>query len=99
MLNKLFSKLKKTDRNTRIERLSLYHYGTCPFCFKVRMTMTKLRIDMPLKDILLNPSFRNELLEGGGKTTVPCLRIEEKGEIRWLYESDDIVDHLQQQFR
>jgi len=35
------------------------------------------------------------LIEGGGKTQVPCLRIEgSDGEVQWMYESDDIIRFL-----
>lgn len=35
------------------------------------------------------------LLHGGGKTQVPCLRIEQAdGSVEWMYESDDIIGYL-----
>jgi len=35
------------------------------------------------------------LMAGGGKTQVPCLRIEnEQGAVEWMYESDDIIQYL-----
>ena len=38
------------------------------------------------------------LMQGGGKTQVPCLRIENQdGEVQWMYESDDIIQYLKQQ--
>ncbi len=37
-----------------------------------------------------------KLNRGGGKTQVPCLRIEETGTdtVMWLYESDDILSYI-----
>ncbi len=40
-----------------------------------------------------------ELRKGGGKSQVPCLRIEhesEKGKVsvQWLYESEDIIAYI-----
>ena len=35
-----------------------------------------------------------ELLEGGGKGQVPCLRIKSQGKIEWMYESDAIINYL-----
>ena len=36
-----------------------------------------------------------ELVRGGGKTQVPCLRIETvDGQVEWMYESDDIIRYL-----
>ena len=44
-------------------------------------------IVIPMKNILDQPQFRQELLELGGTTQVPCLVINGKP----LYESDDII--------
>ena len=33
-------------------------------------------------------------MAGGGKTMVPCLRIESKDGVEWLYESSDINAYL-----
>ena len=52
-------------------------------------------IKMPLRNIQTNRTFRDELIEGGGKAQVPCLRIEnDQQEVRWMYESDDIIRYL-----
>lgn len=76
------------------QALVLYHYQSCPFCVKVRRYMERQGIELPMKDIRLDPDARRELLEKGGKTQVPALLID--GQI--LYESDDIIrwmeDHL-----
>ena len=34
----------------------------------------------------------------GGKVKVPCLRIEEAGGTRWMYESNDIIAYLEQRY-
>jgi len=101
MLGKLFSMFKPDEAEpTRfVKKHIFYHYSTCPFCFLVRITMTKLGIDMERRDILLNPQFRAELKQGGGSTTVPCLRIEaQDGRVEWMYESADINRYLQHKF-
>jgi len=37
-----------------------------------------------------------DLIAGGGKGQVPCLRIEhENGSVEWMYESVDIIRYLQ----
>jgi glutathione S-transferase len=47
---------------------------------------------------LMNTSDREHaqaLMAGGGKTQVPCLRIEHaNGDVEWMYESDDIIRYL-----
>ena len=53
---------------------------------------------MPLKDILSQPGNNAELIAGGGKSEVPCLRIEDnKGEVRWMYESIEIIQYLKKE--
>ncbi len=54
-----------------------------------------MKIEIPQKNIFSHPEFGAELISGGGKSQVPCLRIEaESGEIQWLYESNDIIRYL-----
>ena len=100
MLSKLFSLFSKKDQKplTKIENHSMYHYSSCPFCFRVRISMTKLGIDMEMRDIHQSSEHHDALKKGGGSAMVPCLRIEKEGESQWLYESADIVDYLQQNF-
>jgi len=59
--------------------------------------MKHIDIEVEERDIARNPAYRAELIKGGGRAQVPCLRIESKGEVRWLYESQDIVRVLQRQ--
>lgn len=80
--------------NAKLTNLSLYQYEACPFCVKVRRFLRSSAIEVPLRDAKADPA-RSELLQGGGKLQVPCLRIEEKGGgVRWLYESSDIIAYL-----
>ena len=52
-------------------------------------------LKIPLKEILFEPRNSADLIAGGGKNQVPCLRIEnEGGDVRWLYESIDIVRYI-----
>lgn len=70
--------------------LTLYHFEGCPYCKRVRDFMAQNNISIPLKDILKNPEYREELRKIGGKEQVPCLVIEGKA----LYESLDIIEWL-----
>lgn len=84
------------DRKTA--HLVLYQFRTCPFCIRVRRAMKRMSLHIELRDAQLDMAYRNELLQGGGKIKVPCLRITGPGgEERWLYESKDIIAYLQQQ--
>ena len=75
---------------------SLYQFFACPFCVKTRRAMHRLGIDIELRDINKTPNYRAELASGGGRVKVPCLRIEEDQQVRWLYESNDIIAYLEQ---
>lgn len=76
--------------------LALYNSDSCWFCARVRQTIDRLGLDVEIRDAVGNASHRSELLAGGGKTQVPCLRIEtEDGRVRWMYESADICHYLE----
>jgi glutaredoxin 2 len=76
------------------ESYQLFQYASCPFCMRVRAYMQDAGLDIPLRDTLSDPAARQELIAGGGRATVPCLRIETDSGVRWLYESVDIVAYL-----
>lgn len=57
-------------------------------------------LKIPLKEILLHPNNKSELIAGGGKGQVPCLRVEKQnGSVEWMYESVDIIRYLSARFR
>ena len=79
------------------KELSLYYFETCPYCVRVLDAMQELDISLPLKHILHEPAYGEELVREGGKDQVPCLKIESHdGSVSWLYESLDIIDYLKQ---
>jgi len=61
---------------------------------KVRRAIKRQGLSVETRDAKSNEQFRQELLEQGGKIKVPCLRIEENGQVTWLYESNDIIAYL-----
>lgn len=81
--------------------LALYHYPSCPFCVRVRRELARLdATGVELRNIHADPEHRAALKAGGGRVTVPCLRITgEDGSEAWLYESADIVAWLRQHFQ
>lgn len=83
------------DRAT--QSLSLYQFYACPFCLKVRRVIKGMKLKIETRDAQKNPG-RSELNAGGGQIKVPCLRIEEADQTRWLYESDDIIAYLEKRF-
>ena len=80
--------------NADIDRHQLYQFYACPFCIKVRRQMRRLNLPIECRDARKNLIFRKELLSEGGRLKVPCLRIEENGQVTWLYESNDIIAYL-----
>jgi len=78
--------------------LSLYQFKACPFCIKVRRTFKRHSLKVETRDAKHDEMIRQELLEQGGKIKVPCLRIEEEGNIEWMYDSNAIVEYLQGRF-
>lgn len=80
-------------------KLALYQYAACPFCVKVRRAMKRNSLTIETRDAKRNEQFKEELVQGGGQLKVPCLRIEDdNGEVRWMYESGDIISYLEQRF-
>ncbi|PZE10071.1 glutaredoxin [Pseudomonas sp. 57B-090624] len=78
--------------------LALYQSPACPFCVKTRRTLHRLDLPIQLRDAKNDEGHRAALLAGGGKIKVPCLRIDENGESRWMYESSDIIRYLESRF-
>ena len=90
---------EQADVNAACQQLALYQFSACPFCIKVRKEIARLGLNISKRDAQHNQQYRNELQSGGGKTKVPCLRIETAtGDVQWLYESADIIAYLQQRF-
>ncbi len=65
----------------------------------VRHTIDDLGIDVELRNIAAHEEHRAALISGGGRATVPCLRVEsDDGTIEWMYESARIRDYLNARF-
>jgi glutaredoxin len=97
------SKLKRTAQaqqqvEAELEKLSLFQFFACPFCIKTRRAMYKLNLPIVKRDASQGSTFRDELLQGGGKVQTPCLRIEKDNAIEWLYESSEIISYLEKRF-
>jgi glutathione S-transferase len=74
---------------------ALYYYDQCPFCQMVLREMRKTDVQIELMNTLTNPQNRQDLIQGGGKGTVPCLKITtEEGRESWMYESGDIAQFI-----
>ena len=91
------SEQEQKQVETAMEGLALYQLNACPFCIKTRRAMHKLNINLEIRDINKDKTIRDELKTGGGKVQVPCLRIERNNKTQWMYESNDIIQYLQEQ--
>lgn len=78
-----------------VQKLSLYHFRSCPFCVITRQAIQDAGLDIELCDIQKTANHRKTLMKQGGKTQVPCLRIDnENGTTQWLYESAAIIQYV-----
>jgi len=97
-------KIKRSEEaqkqvNQQVKFMAMYQYFACPFCIKTRRTIHRLNIPLEYRDAQVRGSeHRNTLEKEGGKIKVPCLRIDEGNKTTWLYESNDIIAYLNQQF-
>ena len=80
------------------QHMSIYQFYTCPFCVKTRRALHQLNLPIELRDARSEGEHRSALLEGGGRVKVPCLRIEREDGTEWMYESNDIIAYLREQF-
>ena len=79
--------------------MSMYQFKTCPFCVKVRRELKRHALHIELRDAKNDAELKAELVREGGRHKVPCLRIEKADDsVEWLYESNDIVAYLKNQF-
>ena len=85
---------EQTKLDQQTAQFKLYQFKACPFCVKVRSSIKREGLKIETRDAKNDEQYRQELLEQGGKVKVPCLRIEQDGQVKWLYESNDIIAYL-----
>ena len=66
--------------------LVLYKFDTCPFCIRVMRVLDQTGIEVEYRDTHGDPEARAYLIERTGRTTVPCLFIDDVP----FHESQDI---------
>ncbi len=83
--------------------LELYQAEGCPYCQKVRKTLTELGVSYVVHNPRLatpgetrNEQTQRELREIGGTDQLPFLVDQSRGES--LYESDDIVEYVERHY-
>jgi len=80
-------------------RQVLYSMDVSPYCRKVIRALDQAKRGIEIRDVLESDEAFQELMRGGRKDQVPCLRIrahEESAEAedQWMYESNDIISFL-----
>ena len=77
--------------------LELYEFEACPYCRKVREALTMLDLEAMIYPCpKKGPRFREDVKRRGGKYLFPYLVDPNTG--KEMYESDDIVAYLFQQY-
>src|SRR5690554_403622 len=77
--------------------LELYEFEACPFCRKVREALSMLDLDALVRPCPKNGErFRPTVVARGGKKQFPWLVDPNTGHA--MYESDDIVRYLYEQY-
>jgi len=93
------SEQEQSEMDQRTKNLALYQFNSCPFCIKVRRQIKRQSLNIQLLDAQYNQQHRAELLNDGGEIKVPCLKMtSDSGEVTWMYESNDIINYLQDNF-
>jgi glutathione S-transferase len=78
--------------------LELYEFEGCPFCRKVRVALSEMDLDALIYPCPKSgPRFRQEVRRRGGMAQFPFLVDPNTG--REMYESDDIVRYLADEYR
>lgn len=81
------------------DELALYTAPLCAFSWRVTRAIKRLGLDVEMRNVLLHPAYRNELIEARGRATVPVLWIRSPdGTVRWMPESLDIIHYLEQTY-
>ena len=76
--------------------LELYDFEGCPYCRKAREVLCELDLDYLAHPVAHGSPRRQQLLKLGGKVQVPYLIDPNSG--THLYESDDIIDYLNETY-
>ncbi len=85
--------------------IELYQAEGCPYCEKVRDRMTDLGLSYVVHNprlpgdeggTVMNEQTQEQMVELGGQDQIPFLVDHERGES--LYESDDIVEYLEEHY-
>jgi glutathione S-transferase len=80
-----------------MSELILYELPGCPYCAKVKNTLSELGLEYESREVPRAHAQRTEVEEISGQTGVPVLVDEEHG-VEAMPESDDIVAYLERTY-
>ncbi len=92
----IYPKVTADRRDEPKQLLELYDFEGCPYCRKVREVLSELDLDYLEHPVAHGSPRRQELLRLGGKVQAPYLVDPNTG--TQLYESDDIIDYLNETY-
>ncbi len=78
--------------------LELFQFEQCPYCQKVREKLTELDLDYICRNVPKGSDTRELLKKLGGQEQVPFLVDTGSSEVTMMYESDDIVEYLEENY-
>ena len=88
------------ELDEKTANFALYQFNACPFCVKVRREIRRHALNIELRDARNDETHKQDLIAGGGRHQVPCLRVKNPaGEDTWMYESADIISYLKQELK
>jgi glutathione S-transferase len=90
------TRCRATGRREHFRPLTLWNMEGSPYCRKVREALSELDLEYVVRNVPKGSPKRAELVERGGKMQVPYLVDPNSG--REMYESDDIVAYLGEQY-
>jgi glutaredoxin len=90
---------RRAELDAQTANMKMYQFGQCPFCVRTRRNIRRLGLDIELRDARNDPRWNRELIDGGGRYQVPCLRLlNADGSSEWIYGSKTIIQYLHQRF-
>ncbi|WP_370293971.1 glutaredoxin family protein [Thalassolituus sp.] len=84
------------DRESR--RMHLYFCPECPSSISIKRYCERFGLHVVQKDVQRVNAYRNELVNGGGESRVPCLRVDGTEGESWVYSPDEILEFINNRF-
>ena len=82
--------------NRESRRMHLYYCRSCPSSITVKRNFERAGLHPVEKDVERVDAYRNELVNGGGESRVPCLRVCGHDGDKWIYSPEAIIGYLEQ---